>query len=236
MAEEIKASKRIQTSFLNAAEHKALVWLAARQPKWVTSNTLTWIGIAGSVIIAAGYILSNLDISWLGLASFGFLVNWYGDSLDGNLARFRGTQRPIYGYYLDHTVDAINEILMFISIGISSLLNIWIAVTGLILYLLLTLNVSMNAHLKKEFKLTYAKMGPTELRLILIIINTLYIFIPALREHSWDVTILGYEFELGAFDYAGIVIVVMLAIVYVVSILKDLDEYARMDPPKPWKG
>ncbi len=236
MAEEIKASKRIQTSFLNAAEHKALVWLAARQPKWVTSNTLTWIGIAGSVIIAAGYILSNLDISWLWLASFGFLVNWYGDSLDGNLARFRGTQRPIYGYYLDHTVDAINEILMFISIGISSLLNIWIAVTGLILYLLLTLNVSMNAHLKKEFKLTYAKMGPTELRLILIIINTLYIFIPALREHSWDVTILGYEFELGAFDYAGIVIVVMLAIVYVVSILKDLDEYARMDPPKPWKG
>ena len=234
MAEEIKASKRIQTSFLNAAEHKALVWLAARQPKWVTSNTLTWIGIAGSVIIAAGYILSNLDISWLWLASFGFLVNWYGDSLDGNLARFRGTQRPIYGYYLDHTVDAINEILMFISIGISSLLNIWIAVTGLILYLLLTLNVSMNAHLKKEFKLTYAKMGPTELRLILIIINTLYIFIPALREHSWDVTILGYEFELGAFDYAGIVIVVMLAIVYVVSILKDLDEYARMDPPKPW--
>ena len=236
MAEEIKASKRIQTSFLNAAEHKALVWLAARQPKWVTSNTLTWIGIAGSVIIAAGYILSNLDISWLWLASFGFLVNWYGDSLDGNLARFRGTQRPIYGYYLDHTVDAINEILMFISIGISSLLNIWIAVTGLILYLLLTLNVSMNAHLKKEFKLTYAKMGPTELRLILIIINTLYIFIPALREHFWDVTILGYEFELGAFDYAGIVIVVMLAIVYVVSILKDLDEYARMDPPKPWKG
>ncbi len=236
MAEEIKASKRIQTSFLNAAEHKALVWLAARQPKWVTSNTLTWIGIAGSVIIAAGYILSNLDISWLWLASFGFLVNWYGDSLDGNLARFRGTQRPIYGYYLDHTVDAINEILMFISIGISSLLNIWIAVTGLILYLLLTLNVSMNAHLKKEFKLTYAKMGPTELRLILIIINTLYIFIPALREHSWDVTILGYEFELGAFDYAGIVIVVMLAIVYVVSILKDLDEYARMDPPKPWNG
>ena len=57
MAEEVKASRRIQTSILNAAEHKALVWLAARQPRWVTSNTLTWIGILGSVIIAAGYIL-----------------------------------------------------------------------------------------------------------------------------------------------------------------------------------
>lgn len=236
MAEEIKASKRIQTSFLNAAEHKALVWLAARQPKWVTSNTLTWIGIIGSVIIAAGYILSNRNINWLWLASFGFFVNWYGDSLDGNLARYRGTQRPIYGYYLDHTVDAINEILMFMSIGISSLLNIWIAVAGLILYLLLTLNVSMNAHLKKEFKLTYAKLGPTELRLILVIVNTLFIFIRPLREFSQDVRIFGHDFSFGAFDYIGAVIVAMLALVYVVTILKDLDEYARMDPPKPWNG
>jgi phosphatidylglycerophosphate synthase len=224
MAEEVKTSTRIQTSFLNAAEHKALVWLAARQPKWVTSNTLTWIGIIGSVIIAAGYILSNLNINWLWLASFGFIVNWYGDSLDGNLARYRGTQRPI------------NEILMFMSIGISSLLNIWIAVAGLILYLLLTLNVSMNAHLKKEFKLTYAKLGPTELRLILIIVNTLFIFIRPLREYSQDVRIFGHDFTFGAFDYIGGVIVAMLALVYAVTILKDLDEYARMDPPKPWNG
>jgi len=236
MAEEIKASKRIQTSFLNAAEHKALVWLAARQPRWVTSNTLTFIGIAGSVIIAAGYILSNSNINWLWLATFGFIVNWYGDSLDGNLARYRHTQRPIYGYYLDHTVDAVNEIFMFVGIGLSSLLNIWIAIIGLILYLLLTLNVSMNAHLKKEFKLTYAKLGPTELRLIMIVVNTLFIFVRPLREHSWDLTIFGQQFTLGAFDYIGIVIVVMLGLVYVVSILKDLDEYARMDPPKPWNG
>ncbi|MCR5520023.1 MAG: CDP-alcohol phosphatidyltransferase family protein [Bacteroidales bacterium] len=236
MAEPIKTSRRIQTSVLNAAEHKALVWLAARQPKWVTSNTLTWIGIAGSVIIAAGYILSNWDINWLWLATFGFLVNWYGDSLDGNLARYRGTQRPVYGYYLDHTVDAINEVMMFMGIGLSALLNIWIAVAGLILYLLLTLNVSMNAHLKKEFKLTYAKMGPTELRLILIIINTLFIFVRPLREYSDTITLFGQDFAIGIFDYIGAVIVVMLALVYIVTIIKDLDEYAKMDPPKPWNG
>ena len=94
----------------------------------------------------------------------------------------------------------------------------------------------MNAHLKKEFKLTYAKLGPTELRLILIIINTLYIFVRPLREHSWDVTVLGYDFSLGVFDYVGIVLVIMLTLVYVVTILKDLDEYARLDPPKPWNG
>ena len=125
---------------------------------------------------------------------------------------------------------------MFMGIGLSALLNIWIGIAGLILYLLLTLNVSMNAHLKKEFKLTYAKMGPTELRLILIIVNTLYIFVRPLREYSQDITILGQDFTLGIFDYVGAVIVVMLALVYVVTILKDLDEYARMDPPKPWNG
>lgn len=236
MAEKIKTSNRIQTSILNAAEHKALVWLAARQPRWVTSNTLTWIGIFGSVLIAAGYILSNYNINWLWLASFGFLVNWYGDSLDGNLARYRGTQRPIYGYYLDHTVDAINEVVMFMSIGISALLNIWLAVAGLILYLLLTLNVSMNAHLKKEFKLTYAKLGPTELRLILIIVNTLFIFVKPLREFSQDIVLFGQTFTIGIFDYVGAVIVAMLMLVYAVTLLKDLDEYARMDPPKPWNG
>lgn len=236
MAEEIKTSKRIQTSVLNAAEHKILVWLAARQPRWVTSNTLTFIGFLGSLIIAAGYILSNLDIRWLWLASFGWVVNWYGDSLDGNLARFRGTGRPIYGYYLDHTMDAINEIFMFVGIGISSLLNIWIAITGLTLYLLLTLNVSMNAHLKKEFKLTYASMGPTELRIIMIIVNTLFIFIRPLREFSTQITLFGKDISFGALDIIGGVIVAMLALVYVVTIFKDLDEYAKMDPPKKWNG
>lgn len=236
MAEEVKASRRIQTSFLNAAEHRVLVWLAARQPAWVTSNILTVVGIIGSVLIGAGYVLSNLNINWLWLACFGFVVNWYGDSLDGNLARYRGTGRPIYGYYLDHTVDAINELFMFIGIGLSAMLNIWIAIAGLILYLLLTLNVSMNAHLKKEFKLTYAKMGPTELRIIMILVNLLFIFVRPIREYSQDIVIFGHQFTFGIFDYVGAVIVAMLALVYFVTIFKDLDEYAKMDPPKPWKG
>ena len=133
MEEKIKTSRRIQTSVLNAAEHRVLMWLAARQPKWVTSNTLTIIGIIGAVIIAAGYILSNWNINWLWLSSLGFVINWYGDSLDGNLARYRGTQRPIYGYYLDHTVDAVNEIFMFVGMGLSALLNLWLAMIGLIL-------------------------------------------------------------------------------------------------------
>ena len=80
-------SKRIQTSVLNAAEKEVLVWLAQRQPRWITSDILTAIGVVGALVVAAGYILSTYHIGWLWLSSLGFLINWYGDSLDGTLAR-----------------------------------------------------------------------------------------------------------------------------------------------------
>ena len=88
---------RIQTSVLNELEKKVLIWLAERQPKWVTSDLLTYIGTFGAAVIAAGYILSSRNINFLWLSSLGFVINWYGDSLDGTLARVRKTQRPIYG-------------------------------------------------------------------------------------------------------------------------------------------
>ena len=175
---------RIQTSVLNALEKKVLVWLAQRQPRWVTSDMMTFIGVLGAVVIAVGYILTSQNINFLWLSSLGFIINWYGDSLDGTLARVRNTQRPIYGYYLDHTVDAINEVMIFVGVGLSGLMRLEIALLALVMYLLMTINVSINAHLKKEFKLTYASMGPTEFRIIMIIINTLFATISPLREFS----------------------------------------------------
>ena len=163
---------RIQTSVLNALEKKVLVWLAERQPRWMTSDILTYIGTFGAVVIAAGYILSSWNINFLWLSSLGFVINWYGDSLDGTLARVRKTQRPIYGYYLDHTIDAINEVMIFVGVGLSGLMHLEIALIALVLYFLITINVSINAHLKKEFKLTYISLGPTEFRIIMILINT----------------------------------------------------------------
>ena len=189
-------SKRIQTSILNASEKKVLVWLAARQPKWMTSDILTLIGVLGSVIVAAGYALSNYDISWLWLASFGFVVNWYGDSLDGTLARVRGTQRPVYGFYLDHCIDGITMSIMCVGAGLSEMLNLSIAMAVLVVYLLLSISVYINAHLKGEFKLTYAGMGPTEFRLIMIAVNTLFIYVKSLREF---VEYTGYRCGFGVF-------------------------------------
>ena len=225
-----KKAERIQTSFLNGLEKKALVWLAARQPRWVTSDLLTWTGTFGSVLIALGYILSNLNVNWLWLSTFGLIVNWYGDSLDGTLARVRNTQRPIYGYYLDHTVDGINETLMFVGIGLSPFLNLYTALAMLVVYLQLTLNVSMNAHLKAEFKLTYAGLGPTEFRLVAILLNTLLIFIKPWQQFEQVWNVFGKTIFLHALDYPGYVILAILCLVYVVTILKDARYYARIDP------
>ena len=221
---------RIQTSVLNALEKKVLVWLAKRQPRWVTSDMMTFIGVLGAVVIAVGYILTSQNINFLWLSSLGFIINWYGDSLDGTLARVRNTQRPIYGYYLDHTVDAINEVMIFVGVGLSGLMHLEIALLALVMYLLMTINVSINAHLKKEFKLTYASMGPTEFRIIMIIINTLFATISPLREFSHSFMIFGSEITFKALDYIGVAIVIILAIMHLTTVRNDIKGYAEIDP------
>lgn len=230
--QEIKQAERIQTSILNAAEKRVLVWLARRQPKWMTSDILTGIGFFGAVVIAAGYILTSLNVNFLWLASLGFVINWYGDSLDGTLARVRNTQRPVYGYYLDHTVDGINESLMFLGIGLSGLIHFPLALAILVVYLLLTINVSVNAHLRKEFRLTYAKLGPTEFRILGIIANTLFVLIAPLRDFSVAVGLFGGAVTLQALDFAGLFVLLLLLVIYFSTIIADARYYAKIDPRK----
>lgn len=227
-------SKRIQTSVLNAAEKKVLVWLAERQPRWVTSDMLTGIGVVGSLVVALGYFLSNYSVGWLWLASLGFVINWYGDSLDGTLARVRKTQRPIYGFYLDHNIDGITMAIMCVGAGLSDLLNLYIAMAVLAVYLLLSISVYINAHLKGEFKLTYAGMGPTEFRLIMILINTLFIAVAPLREWSIAFQVAGVSVTFGAFDFIGLAILVILVLIYLNNFKEDAKEYAEIDPVKPF--
>lgn len=223
-------SKRIQTSILNGVERKVLVWLAERQPRWVVSDTLTFVGFLGSVIIALGYILTNLDYRWLWLASLGFVINWYGDSLDGSVARVRKTQRPVYGFYIDHTMDVINEIFMLVGVGLSMLMRFDIAMLILVMYLALTINVDTNAHLKNEFKLTYGGFGPTEFRILVIIVNTLFIFIRPLREFMADISLFGHSISLSAMDIFGIAVLAILTIIYIATVVSDARGYAKADP------
>ena len=227
-------SNRILTSLLSSAEKRALVWLAERQPWWVTSDLLTGIGVVGAIVVAVGYFLSNYHIGWLWLASLGYVVNWYGDSLDGTLARVRGAQRPIYGFYLDHNIDGVTMAIMCIGAGMSTMLNLYIAMAVLAVYLLLSISVYINAHLKGEFKLTYAGMGPTEFRLIMIVVNTLFATIAPLREWAVCFDVFGTPIALGALDIVGLIILVVLVIIHLSNFSRDLKGYEKMDPVKPF--
>lgn len=215
---EKKQATRIQTSVLKSLEHKALIWLAARQPKWVTSDMLTFVGTVGAFLIGLGYALTSININFLWLSTFGLFVNWYGDSLDGNLARYRHKQRPIYGYYVDHTMDVINESMMFFGAGMAPFFDMRLTLSAFVLYLLMTLNVSMNAHLRSEFKLTYLKLGPTEFRLIIALANTVML---CFGERIFSSIIPNC--------FIGFV-VLMLGIIYIITVISDLKHYSKIDP------
>ena len=229
--DNVKQSQRIQTSIINGVEKRVLVWLAERQPRWVTSDMLTLVGVVGAFLTGLGFYLTHYDINWLWLSSAGLIINWYGDSLDGTLARVRNCQRPVYGYYIDHTVDCINEAFMFVGAGLSPLVDLDLALYVFILYLFMTINVSINAHLKSEFRLTYAKLGPTEFRLIIVIANTVLILFPRLV--TYTLTLCGRAYT--TLDLVAIVIIALLAVIYLATIIADARYYAKIDPKKKTK-
>ena len=224
-------AERIQTSFLNAIEKKALIWLAHRQPSWVTSDMLTYFGMFGAVVCALGYALSNWNIYWLWLSSLGLFINWYGDSLDGTLARVRQLQRPVYGFFIDHSLDAIAICFFCIGGGLSCMFNMEVAMLILVGYLVLSVYTYIGTILKGEFRLTYGGgFGPTEMRLFIILLNTLamntsWIYI----RYNW----FGYEF--GVFDIVGFVISIILFTMWLFQFLKDRRLLAERDPLKPYQ-
>jgi len=234
MAEEIKQSQRIQTSILNPIELKILVWLAKRMPSWVTSDMLTWFGVFGAFLGGLGYVIANVthEVNWIWLCSLGLFFNWFGDSLDGNLARVRNRQRKLYGYYLDHNIDCVCEFFLFVGFGLSGMLHFWIPLLAYIFYLQLEVYVAINAKIKNEFKLTYGGFGPTELRVIIIILNIFLMYVPQFHEPAKVYMLLGKEVEMFYLDWVGAAIAFILMVIYLVSFFKDLNYFAKLDPLK----
>jgi len=220
-----RAAIRIQSSILHKLEKKLLVWIAERLPERVKSDHLTGIGLAGAIISATGYVLSNWGIEFLWLSSFGLLVNWFGDSLDGTLARVRNTQRPIYGFFVDHCTDGITITVMCIAAGLSPIISFYAAMLVLAGYLLLSIFTYINTYLRGEFKITFGKFGPTEFRIIVIVINTLFIYVPVKNQAF---AIMGQTFK--TFDIIGIGIALILFIIYLIGFSIDRKKYDRMDP------
>ena len=161
--------ERVIDTFTGRLERRALHWLASRLPAWVKPDMLTGVSFFSALIIAASYTFSG-QFSWLlWAACAGFVVNWFGDSLDGTLARFRHIERPRYGYFLDHSVDAVNETLIFVGIGLSGYVRMEIALVALAGYLLVSLYTALSIYVTGQFKISYAYLGPTEIRLIAIL-------------------------------------------------------------------
>ncbi len=171
-----KSPERINNILLGPLERPALNWLASKMPEWITPDILTAIGFLATILIFVSYILTNQRPEFLWLASFGFILNWFGDSLDGTLARHRHIERPRYGFFIDHTVDAMSEVLIFLGIGLSPYVDFRLACLALIGYLLLSVLVYITTYVKGVFRISFLKLGPTEMRFIAILANTVLFF------------------------------------------------------------
>src|SRR5262249_34589389 len=136
---------------------------------------LTGLGVIGATGTGVAYALTNYDHAWLWAASLMLVVNWLGDSLDGTLARVRGTQRPKYGYYLDHVVDAYSTAIIGLGLGLSPYVYLGLALGVVVVYLAMSINVYLESTVFGVFKISYGRIGPTEVRLILILLNTVAI-------------------------------------------------------------
>lgn len=219
---KVKSHQRINETITAPLEKPTLKWLAARMPAWATPDILTWVGIIGSILIFLSYALSFYDKNFLWLASFGFFLNWFGDSLDGTLARHRKIERPIYGYFVDHSVDAIGTVLIFLGIGLSPYVQFEFACLALIGYLSLSIHVYLYTSVKGVFQISFAKLGPTEIRLIAIIANTIVYFVgnPILR------------LSFGEFTFYNLVVLAVSVILFVTFIIQTIirsTELSRLD-------
>jgi phosphatidylglycerophosphate synthase len=160
---------------LAVPEGRVLEWIARRLPGWVKPDHLTALGVVASIAVAAAYVLSNGDETWLWAASALLVVHWLGDSLDGTLARVRKSERPRYGYYLDHLVDAFATAAIGIGLGLSPYMLLAVGLAIVVAYLILSINTYLETHAFGVFTLGYGRFGPTEARLMLIAVNTLLV-------------------------------------------------------------
>lgn len=164
---------REMTFLLADPERRLLIAIASRMPKTIASDHLTVLGALGALFTGIAYALSSLDSWWLWVATIMLAANWFGDSLDGTLARVRQAERPKYGYYLDHIVDAFSTSAIGIGIGLSPFVELPFALALVVLYLTLSINVYLESHVFGVFQLGYGRIGPTEVRVLLIVANTL---------------------------------------------------------------
>jgi archaetidylinositol phosphate synthase len=225
MTTESGQHARTSEFVLKRFERWALPRMAARLPGWVVPDHLTVLGLLASTAIGAAYALANRNEAWLWLANAALIVNWFGDSLDGTLARYRKIERPRYGYYLDHLTDAYSTLAIGLGLGFSPYMLMAVGLAIVIAYLLLSINVYLETHVFKEFSFSYGNLGPTEVRIILIGLN-----ITALSIGPLPFTVLGVGATV--FDVVGLAAAGGMIAMLLGRAIRNLRSLARMEPPR----
>jgi len=210
--------RRVQESWVAAYERRALLWLAAHTPQRVGPDHLTALGLAAQVGAGACYALA----AWNRYALLGVIVclalNWLGDSLDGTLARVRQRLRPRYGFYVDHMVDSIGAVALMSGLALSGYMHPWIAMGLLVMFLMLSIQSYLATHALGEFRLSFWRFGPTELRILLAIGNLALFWKPLVH-------VFGQQFRL--FDMGGAIGLGGMTLMLIVFTMKNMARLYR---------
>lgn len=198
---EFHEATRSLTSVLAPLEKRTLIWLARRMPRWINSDHLTGLALVAMFLAGLSYWLASVTPVGLLLVVACLAVNWFGDSLDGTLARVRNQQRPRYGFYVDHVVDVLGALFLLGGLGLSGHMSPLVALGLLVAYLMLCVETFLATHTLGTFKMSYFKVGPTELR-ILLAVGNLTLLVHPMAE------LFGRQYRL--FDVGGVVAMVGL--------------------------
>jgi len=200
-------------SILAGVEKAALIWMAQRLPRWINSDHLTLLGFGSMLLAGAAYWGARWNRWALLLVILALALNWFGDSLDGTLARVRDHQRPRYGFYVDHVLDMVGTFTLLGGLALSGFMNPFLALTMLAAYLTAAAEEFLSTHVRQVFHLSFLRVGPTELRIILAI-GTLYLlYKPCVH--------LGSLGEFRLFDIGGVVAIAGLATKVAVSAIRN---------------
>ena len=195
-------------SVLAAVEKRALVWMANHLPLWVNSDHLTLLWFTAMLVAGMAYWAANRNRLALLVVVIALAVNWLGDSLDGTLARVRNQQRPRYGFYVDHVLDLVGTSFLLGGLALSGYMSPLLALGMLVAYLMVAAEEFLSTHVQSVFHLSFLRIGPTELRIILAI-GTVY-----LLHGPW--VNLGAIGVFRLFDVGGIIAIVGLVLKLVV--------------------
>jgi archaetidylinositol phosphate synthase len=211
-ASGFKAADRSQTSILAPLERACLNWLASRMPAWVLPDYLTLLGLGAMLAAGTLYALARWWPPSLLVVNLLLAINWFGDSLDGTLARARNRQRPRYGFYVDHIVDAFGILFLIVGLALSGYMTWAVALALLVAYFMLSIDVYLATYTIGTFRLSFYKLSPTELRILLAVAN-----VWAFAHPTAQVFGLSYLF----FDVTAVAAIGLMAVTLVVSVARN---------------